>query len=207
MVTIAQTTRKYRGRKALTYDSVRQRQRRWVIENEEVSRMLHVLNPVSVLDCPVGTGRFFMTYEALPKIKELYGIDASEEMLQLAHKKMRSRPHTQLHVGDATATGLKDRACDVVVCVRFLDLIDEMAMRRVVAELCRVSRRAIILTIRLGDSYVNKSNTATHDRRAFGRLIGRLGWRVQERVPVFDAGWEIIRLGRRSSSSQIGRRK
>ena len=199
MVSIAQTSRKYRGRKAKTYDAIREKQERWRVENEVVERWLRELRPIdSVLDCPVGTGRFVGFYRTYG-VRLVTGIDTSEEMLALARKKTRRSDHNiDLVQGDAMATGLSDRGYDVAVCVRFLDLIDEDAMRAVVKELCRVARRAVILTIRFSaGAYRPKVNTAEHDRRKFNALVTRLKWRVSESVPFRDAGWEIVRLERR----------
>jgi ubiquinone/menaquinone biosynthesis C-methylase UbiE len=195
MVSIAQTSRKYRGRKAETYDEVREKQARWKLENEVVERWLHDLKPNSVLDCPVGTGRFLAAYRATG-VRAVRGIDASDEMIALAKKK-GAGPRVVLEVGDATATGMQDATFDCVVCVRFLDLIDEEAMRRVLTEMCRVARRAVLLTIRLGDKYVPKANTAEHDRKKFHALVRKLGWQIDFCEQFRDAGWEIIRLGRK----------
>lgn len=201
MVSMAQTKRKYHGRKAETYDAVRTKQQRWTLENAAVASMLTKLKPVaSVMDVPVGTGRFLPLYAEL-NIGAVCGVDASEEMLALARKKiprsMRQHATVELMVGDATKLDGSDATWDTVVCVRFLDLIDEDAMRAVLTELCRVARRAVVLTIRLGENYVPKVNTATHDRNAFKRLVKKLGWKVEEAYEIFDAGWVVIRLGRK----------
>jgi ubiquinone/menaquinone biosynthesis C-methylase UbiE len=206
MVSIEQTSKKYRGRKAETYEAVRTKQGRWRLENEAVERMLAAMKPTSVLDCPVGTGRFLPLYAKLG-IRLVIGVDASEEMLALAQRKLSRRArncgYLKLVRGDASdlsrSVGMRDPySVDVTVCVRFLDLIDEQAMRRVMHELMRVTRRSVILTIRLGENYVSKVNTATHDQRAFLRLVGRAGWQVEEMVPIFKQGWQVIRLGRKS---------
>lgn len=197
MVSIDQTAKKYRGRKAETYDAVRERQRRWALENAAVARMLG--NPASVLDCPVGTGRFLALYRERG-VREVVGIDSSEAMLALARAKVRPvRGHTvRLEVGDARAHPSMDKeSIDAAVCVRFLDLIDEEAMRAVVTEMTRVARNRIILTIRLGENYVPKVNTAEHDRKKFHALVRRLGWRVEDCEKIFDAGWEVLGLKRR----------
>lgn len=205
MVSMAQTKRKYHGRKAETYDAVRTKQQRWRLENEAVAKLLPS-DLISVLDCPVGTGRFFQLY-ADRSIECIVGIDASETMLKLAEKKIpsalqkRSRRtgqvKLQLRHGDARMTDLGGESLDAAVCVRFLDLIDQDAMREVLRELCRVARRAVILTIRLGETYIPKVNTATHNRKAFLDLVRKLGWKVEDEVPVFDAGWTVMRLGRK----------
>ena len=196
MVSIAQTSRKYRGRKAETYDAIREKQERWRVENEVVERWLIELRSPSVIDVPFGTGRFIPMYRRMRHVQRVLGVDVSEEMLALARQKLRGYDRVELMVGDATGLGLREY--DTAVCVRFLDLIDEDAMRAVVTELCRVARRAVILTIRFSaGAYRPKVNTAEHDRRKFNALVTRLKWRVSESVPFRDAGWEIVRLERR----------
>lgn len=209
-VTIEKTSRKYRGKKAATYDEVRLKQKRWHLENEAVRKLLPG-DTSSVLDCPVGTGRFLPLYVDFG-IREIRGVDASDEMLALARRKVSRALKSAAFIGNADTTlelergnamdlRWPDHTFDVAVCVRFLDLIDELPMQTVVRELCRVARRAVILTIRLGDSYVPRSNTATHGRAKFNTLVRRIGWRVEESVPVgTDRGtgqWTVMRLGRR----------
>lgn len=147
----------------------------------------------SLLDCPVGTGRFLGLYRKLG-LTNVTGIDSSETMLALARKK---RLAVVLEKGDATSIGVDDQTYDVVVCVRFLDLIEETAMRAAVTELTRVCGGFIVLTIRLGDKYVPKSNTATHDRKKFRRLMTARGFVLVEEVPVFKAGWVVMKWRRR----------
>jgi 2-polyprenyl-3-methyl-5-hydroxy-6-metoxy-1,4-benzoquinol methylase len=81
IVSIEQTTRKYRGRKAATYDEIRRKQQRWHLENEAVERMMANATG-TVLDVPVGTGRYLPLWHRLGLA--CAGIDASEEMLALA---------------------------------------------------------------------------------------------------------------------------
>jgi 2-polyprenyl-3-methyl-5-hydroxy-6-metoxy-1,4-benzoquinol methylase len=192
MVSIAATSKKYHGRKAATYDEIRTKQQRWRLENEAVERMLRQLQPKWVLDVPCGTGRFFELYRVLDC--SVTAVDVSEEMLALAKAKLRKGHKVNLvHCGIEDIP--KDNF-DAAVCVRFLDLIDEQAMHVAVRTLCGAAQRAVILTIRLGAAYVPKVNTAEHDEKKFRALVKRLGWRVAEQVPVFNAGWHIIRLER-----------
>lgn len=196
MVSIKQTAKKYHGRKAETYDAIREKQGRWRLENEAVERMLAGVTG-HVLDCPVGTGRFLPLYKRL-KVRQVMGVDASESMLALAADKAAAAPRGVLfRLGDAARLPDPDEWFDVAVCVRFLDLIEEEAMRGVVRELLRVTRDRVILTIRLGDAYVAKVNTATHQRKGFLSLISKQGWRVAEEVPIFRAGWTVMCLRRK----------
>lgn len=195
-VSIERTTRKYRGRVAATYEEKRKKQRRWDLENDAVSAMLRGRGG-TVLDVPFGTGRFVEMYRA--QRMSVVGVDASEEMLALARKKIKKSDDVDLYCEDVLSflARIGDRCYESVVCVRFLDLIDEKAMRAVVTELCRVARDRIVLTIRLGDRYAPKVNTATHDEKRLRRLIGERGWRIAEDVPVFRAGWRVMRLERK----------
>jgi ubiquinone/menaquinone biosynthesis C-methylase UbiE len=187
------TLRKYRGKMASGYEAKRKKQQRWALENETVARMLkeNLKRHDSVMDVPVGTGRFFDVYKQMSL--KVCGIDSSEEMLRLARKKSY---RAELEVGDARCLEYHDRSYTAVVCVRFLDLIDEKAMRQVVEQITRVADRMIVCTIRLGPKYVCKSNTATHDQRKFKALITSCGWRIAETVSVFEQGWQILRLAR-----------
>jgi ubiquinone/menaquinone biosynthesis C-methylase UbiE len=193
MVTYEQTKRKYHGRMAEGYEAKRKKQERWTRENEVVSIYLHDAKG-PLLDVPVGTGRYLDLYQELG-IRGVHGVDASETMLALARKKRGSRGAV-LVVGDATDLGSSKNAYNTAVCVRFLDLVPEETMRKVLAELCRVTERRIVLTIRLGEEYINKSNTCTHDRKKFYRDVKRHGWTVYHATPVFNQGWEVVQLRR-----------
>jgi 2-polyprenyl-3-methyl-5-hydroxy-6-metoxy-1,4-benzoquinol methylase len=193
-VSIDSTTKKYHGRKAETYEEIRVKQERWDIENAEVKRMLKTIRPKSVLDVPCGTGRFIRTYDTLG-VKDVTAIDVSDSMLALAKKKM-SRVKSTMYVDFVCrdVREMTDLRVDVSVCVRFLDLIDDVAMRSVLKTLFRCTDRAILCTIRLGESYIPKSNTATHDKARFLRTVTKAGWQVQEDFPIFNQGWSLLHL-------------
>jgi ubiquinone/menaquinone biosynthesis C-methylase UbiE len=195
MVSLEDTRRKYYGQTALGYFAKRRKQLRWKLENKIVKEMLereleNHHQPLSVLDAPCGEGRFLSLYVGL-KLR-VTGLDSSADMLKLAAK--RGWRPKELEDGDVTKLHFATNSHDFAVCVRFLDLIPEEAMRQSVRELCRVARHAVILTIRLGDEYVPKSNTATHDRVKFSRLVRSLGWHAAESVPIFKQGWCVMRL-------------
>lgn len=192
-VSIDSTTKKYHGRKAETYESVRTKQERWDIENATVEAMLVKLKPQSVLDVPVGTGRFIPMYDRL-KIRRVVGIDVSSSMLATAHNKTKKLHYSTVRLICKDVRQVEKTTAEVSVCVRFLDLIDEEAMRSVMKTLMRLSSKAIICTIRFGPTYVPKSNTATHDEAKFLKLLSREGWHVARSVSVFKQGWQILLL-------------
>ena len=197
MVSIRQTSLKYHGEKAKTYDAIRTKQARWAFENQLVGNWLEDLKPKTVFDCPVGTGRFVADYVKLGA--DVTGMDISNEMLKLADQKVKRAKGAQyirLVQGDATKTGLKDKSVDVSVCVRFLDLIDEDAMRATMTELARITKRTIICTIRLGDKYVPKSNTAEHDSKKFRALVKKLGFSIEKSEQFREGSWHVFQIKR-----------
>lgn len=198
MVSIRQTSLKYHGEKAKTYDEIRTKQARWHFENGVVEKWLTEMKPIAkqVVDCPVGTGRFLKKYHELGI--NAHGIDVSEAMLALAKKKVpKGNKLIHLAQGDATKLEVKDKFFDGAVVVRFLDLIDEDAMKAVVTEMARVSKKFIICTIRLGEKYVPKSNTAEHDAKKFRALVSKLGFAVASEERFREGSWHVLLLKRR----------
>ena len=192
-VSIDTTSKKYHGRMAETYEPNRVKQGRWKIENETVEELLAKLKPKSVLDVPVGTGRYIPAYERL-KVHRVIGVDVSDEMVAQAKQKVKKTTRAKVTLKVKDVRKLKTENVDVSVCVRFLDLIDEDAMRQVVKKLMSVSDKAIICTIRFGPKYVPKSNTAEHDEKKFRALVKKHGWKVAKAIPVFTQGWHILVL-------------
>jgi SAM-dependent methyltransferase len=192
-VNIETTSGKYHGRMAETYETKRKKQQRWDIENDVVAKMLAKLKPKSILDVPVGTGRYIPIYDKL-RVKMVLGVDVSDSMLAIAKEKARKTKRATITLKCRDVRKLKTITVDVSVCVRFLDLIDEQAMRQVMAKLMNSSKRAIICTIRLGPEYVPKSNTATHDSKKFHSFVRKHGWRVAKHHAVFTQGWFILLL-------------
>lgn len=195
-VSIDTTSTKYHGSMSANYETKRKTQERWDIENATVEKMLRKLKPKSILDVPCGTGRFFNVYNSLGEVNVI-AVDVSSSMLEQAQKKADKCKTATLTLKCKDVRVLKTPQIDVSVCVRFLDLIDEAAMRGVMKKLYACTDTAIICTIRLGDSYIPKSNTATHDQAKFRSQMKKVGWKIAEEVPVFKQGWFILRLGKR----------
>lgn len=195
-VTIDKTAKKYHGAMAANYETKRTKQERWDLENAAVAEMLAKLKPKTVLDVPVGTGRFIPVYDKL-KVKDVTAIDVSDTMLDLAKKKMK-KVKSKLYVDFVCKDVRKlkynksEGKPDVSVCVRFLDLIDEKAMQEVMIKLMELTGKAIITTIRFGPKYKPKSNTAEHDEQKFRAMVKKRGWKIVKSVPVFKAGWHIL---------------
>ncbi|MCH2101003.1 MAG: class I SAM-dependent methyltransferase [Planctomycetes bacterium] len=103
--------------------------------------------PKSVLDLPAGTGRFTALLEELCPGAVL-AADLSEAMLG---EMRRKHPNAIACVADAARLPFADQSFDVVLCVRFLHLVRNRALRiAFLREFRRVSRLGVIVDYRHG---------------------------------------------------------
>lgn len=138
---------RYYQDRALKYDELREHQLSWKGENRALRDMAAGLGRgLSVLDVPVGSGRFFSIYSELDWT--VTGLDASSEMLNVARNRMGSASEMKpvLLEGKATALPFADSEFDVVVCFRFLQSIVSFGNAQIViGEIARVTKRYAIL--------------------------------------------------------------
>ena len=134
----------YREKKAFEYD-----QRRFVSPQGKVfhamewAELQHRLQGKgqggSVLEVGCGTGRF------LPLVAEyadeLTGVDPSEDMLQIARKKVEGFSHVKLMKGEGAQLDLPDSSQDFVYSIRTINQVEsrEYALR-MIRELFRVCK-------------------------------------------------------------------
>jgi SAM-dependent methyltransferase len=138
----------YHGEKARSYDAGRVRTRLWRDEQAAFQSMLGRCNldeGARVLDVQVGTGRFLGIYEHAGL--DAMCVDLSNDMLDQARD--RSTGRSEFRLGDATQLEFASSSMDLVVCVRLLYLLPAAEMKQVIAELGRVSKRSVILTVRV----------------------------------------------------------
>jgi ubiquinone/menaquinone biosynthesis C-methylase UbiE len=132
----------------------------------------------TVLDVPVGTGRF-LDYYARRRFVVL-GIDSSEDMLRLAGKRADIDPALlTLRVGDIFRLDIQSAHVDVAVCIRFMNLVSTESMRAALMELGRVSRRSVIVGVR---HLVPRSELRVWHPTGLRRIIGRLVSRVRHGI-------------------------
>ena len=140
---------RYRGATADTYNAQRSGHPKWRRELEIIDTVAAGLETsTSVLDVPIGTGRFTPSFKA--GHHPILGIDISKDMLHEA-RSLADEPDgvTQLLVGDAEMLPLRDGSLDYVVCMRLLNWVTLDILRQLTAEFLRVSRRGLILEIRV----------------------------------------------------------
>jgi SAM-dependent methyltransferase len=139
---------RYWGRRAKDYEAERAGSSSWMRENNAVDAYLgEIAEGGSVVDIPVGTGRFLELY-AKHGLRPT-GLDISDDMLAQAAAKARDLGlEIALRRSDIRAIEAPDASFDAALCIRFLNWVDSTGVRAAVAELARVSRSHVILGIR-----------------------------------------------------------
>jgi len=138
----------YLGAAATTYDDERAKLKKWASEQRIVEDLLATL-PVgsSVVDIPVGTGRFIDAYHRLHLVPT--GMDISPDMIAIAARKAQKLGLTMpLQIADIRSIDATDGAFDTVVCICFLNWVDIHGVRAAFRELVRVARHSLIVSIR-----------------------------------------------------------
>lgn len=117
---------------------------RFLLESQE-QFLLGALAPLAgktVADVGAGTGRASIGLARAGAV--VTGLDASAEMLEVARQRAAAAGvSVQFDVADAHALPLADCSVDAAVCLRVV--MHTIDWKRVVAELCRVSRHAVIV--------------------------------------------------------------
>jgi hypothetical protein len=114
------TIRRYSSRGARRYETHRHGGR-WAAEARAFEYFYRRVDPKSVLDCPVGTGRWFDVYRS--NGARVHGIDISQNMLTEAAKKTPADGRIRLERADVLDAGKPSplgQGYDLIVCSRFV---------------------------------------------------------------------------------------
>jgi len=189
MLNAAVTRKTYFGEKASRYDEGRETEEKWQREHAAVRGFL---TAGSVLDIPVGTGRFLSLYREMGLT--FTGMDVSEEMMAQARAK---DPEAEVVFGDIMSIPLPDRSVDIAVCIRLLTLIDTPDMIGAMKELGRVARQRIILSIKTAREKRVERRSVIHPEKAFNRVVDEIGFRVVEKRMARPPEYRVMVLCRR----------
>lgn len=192
----------YCGQRAKEYESVRVQQDWWHAEQTAVKSALESLSEVvSVLDVPVGTGRFFRFYKNLNL--KVAGYDVSKDMLNEAREAAAEIGlEADLTEGDARHLPYQGGSFDLVICFRFLQKIISLEdARLVINELTRVTRRYALLEI---DFYYDKPPLRGFPVSEKASMRNRLSEK-EVRAMLLEAGLGVTRIyGPFTSSRHYG---
>ena len=186
----AQAAAKYRGDTATGYEARRQNQPKWQAEDRIVKEMLGSLpKGSSILDIPVGTGRFIPFYET--RGFRVHGLDVSMDMLELAARKVHRPDLIQIKQGDIFAIDLQDKSVDAAIAIRIMNKIGEEDMAPALRELQRVARDLVIFNLRIWTP-VGRWRHSHKLEAALSAL--QPGWSVAEDVEIHERDFMMIRL-------------
>jgi ubiquinone/menaquinone biosynthesis C-methylase UbiE len=194
---------RYTGGIASSYEAMRTGSSDWPKEQAVVERFLRTLPAgSSIIDVPVGTGRFLEFYKAFG-LKPT-GLDISADMLASAKVKADALAlDIDLAKADIRHLAFADRSIDTVLCVRFVNWIDFSGFEAVMAELARVARNTIIVSVRVWPTPKSFGQWLGQRWTAFRRRHAELRFHNTEateelftRVGFTIADSETVRQGR-----------
>ncbi len=190
----------YYGDEAKNYEKNRRKRKVWKEENDFVENCVKKIKPDTILDIPVGTGRFLSFYEE--QGIGVVGVDVSDAMLMQAKQK---DTRAILKKGDAFNLQFQDEVFECIVCIRFLHRIKPKDLHRLFEEFARVVRCCIILNIRFYydkkyETHVNPKNgyeTYRHSETDFHHIRNDFGFRIQEqkrrKSKEYETGYFLLR--------------
>ena len=151
----------YRGSLAKNYEKDRVVESIWEKEQTFIAQYLSKLGRGgSILDVPVGTGRFINLY--LNHGMSVFAVDISEDMLVEVREKFGNTPNIRLERGDVACLSHGTSSVDYIICWRLVHLLPKATLAKMICEFARVARKEIIIQtyepkrIALRGSLVNK---------------------------------------------------
>lgn len=143
---------KYDGESASKYDDRREGIFKWQNEQNAVELILRKILATSdadtLLDIPVGTGRFFEFYRDLSL--NVVGMDVSEDMISEATKKIStSMKNISLEKGDILNPQQIDMEPDVLICIRLMHWFNFDEIRQTLKSIDELNANYVIIGIRV----------------------------------------------------------
>jgi len=142
----------------------------------------------SLLEVGCGPGQnLYQIKKAFPTV-HLAGIDINEEAIEYAKTKLNS---TQLLVGEANKLPFPDKSFDIILTDAVLIYITSWEIKKVVSELKRVAKKALVLVEWHADEY-NKYGEVVfnHWVRDYRKLLGDISL---TRVKNWGAeDWDLV---------------
>lgn len=139
----------YTGKAAESYDTKRSVSRKWQLEQSAVRRILASLpHGISLIDIPVGTGRFIELYRELGIAAS--GVDISNDMIARAREKADTFGFKiDLHQGSIFEIPAASGSFDCAFCIRLLNWLSLADVELALRELSRVSSKFIVVGVRM----------------------------------------------------------
>jgi ubiquinone/menaquinone biosynthesis C-methylase UbiE len=179
--------RKYVGDVAAGYDAKRENSAKWRTEQQLIESLIGEFpEGATVLDTPVGTGRFIPAYER--KGLKWTGIDLSSDMLTEAGAKVTRPELAKLRTGDVTRldeiTG--EKSFDLAIMCRLTRWLSPAQRFTALGQLQRATRKGIVFTARIANhphAYPMQDIEAALD-----------GWAIAGNLECADPAYRVIVL-------------
>jgi hypothetical protein len=177
----------YSNFKAKNYEQKRRENPKWDFENDTLEKVLRDLRPdvKSILDAPVGTGRFINFYETMLSDASIDGVDLSEDMLSEAKMKVKNKGcEIEFFKKDIINTPF-EKSYDFIVCFRFFNLIPWELVKLCLTNFSDTDARYILFPIRLvdenftGDTYI-ENKIYLHQYSLFESFVGGMGYVIEK---------------------------
>ena len=197
---------KYHGDIASGYDAKRVNDPKWTVEQKLITDMLSDLPAGStILDCPVGTGRFLEFYKE--KDFQFVGADLSPDMLVQSALKLLPQAEVERWVaasnaqntilpfrignsvlvnGDVRKIGLGDKAVDAAVACRITRWLSPADCQVMMRELMRVTKGRIIWTARVAN-HVHARST-----ELFEAALHAGGWKIARNEAGYILDYRVL---------------
>lgn len=177
--------RKYHGTVATGYDAKRDESPKWKTEQSIIEGMIDGFDG-TVLDIPVGTGRFIPAYER-NKLK-WFGVDLSVDMLNEAAGKATLNGLGNLAQGDVTKlnTLVGPKSVDYAIMCRLTRWLTPEQRVAALEHLQTATRKAIIFTARVAE------HPYAYPMEEIEKALD--GWKIAENIECAEPHYRIIRL-------------
>lgn len=136
----------YTGNKALSYDSNRMRNPKWMTETSVVENFVRQHTDIkTVIDAPLGTNRYGLFLESCTHVETVLGYELSEDMIAEARKAISSK--LQIFQHDLILQPIKEKG-DMSIIMRMLNLFDEENSIRILNNILNATEKYSILSLR-----------------------------------------------------------
>jgi ubiquinone/menaquinone biosynthesis C-methylase UbiE len=185
----ADVAMKYTGALADQYERRRTGSPKWQFEQRAVEEFVQEFSG-TVLDVPLGTGRFLGAYARHGLC--VHGVDTSADMLAIATR----NGAVNVTIGNILALDIADGAVDAVVCTRMLNWFTAAEMATALAEVARVSRRWVVVSLATADvAHGRSTGTTVHSRIDYSESLARAGLFVsRERILTMPGAMQRVSL-------------
>lgn len=162
---VKELKQKYTGPNIKNYVNKREATPQWIQETKIMGELLARYPSRTIVDIPVGTGRFMQFYAK--NRNKVIGLDVSADMLEqaraeAARQKLQS---PRLELADIFEVDPASYRADVAVCLRFLNHLEQEWVPRALKSLAAIATEAVIASC----TTVDPGNLTDEQRAVYER--------------------------------------